>query len=163
MTSIKNMESETDIIRNWISRLPNKITPGKKISNLSLNSLESLIELYNSFSTSQNENQDKKSSKKKLTKIITQNGKNTVIVYQNSLKPFLEKYFCKKQLNSNWTYLNYRDYNIRWNCDIYVYEIRTEEPIVKQKKKKKVKKEESRNEVKGFSFDDFFDQISDDE
>ena len=46
---------------------------------------------------------------KKLSKakIISNNTKNIVQIYTNDFS----KYFYKKQLNSNWTYLQYPEFN----------------------------------------------------
>ena len=125
--------------------------------------LETLIDLINKLYY----NKYKKLCK---YKIITNNNKNTIQLYRNDFIDF----FYKKQINSNWTYLKYKDYNIRWNCVIYLYQPNTKSYQSKTKKKIKSKTEikdiasSSENNTKkkyknNVNVKDFFDLVSDSE
>ncbi len=154
-------EMDNSIIESWIKSLSEKEKEKyiKKDIIYSL-PLETLIDLINKLYY----NKFKKLHKYKL---ITNNDKITIQLYRND---FIDL-FHKKQINSNWTYLKYQSYNIRWNCVIYLYQPNTRSYQPKTKKKSKntnislISEENDTKTKKKFktNIKDFFDLNSDSE
>ncbi len=158
-------QSEYSIIDLWIKSVSVSLQENEKDTTYSL-PLETLIDLINKLYYN-------KYKKLCRYKIITNNNKNTIQLYRNDFIDF----FYKKQINSNWTYLKYKDYNIRWNCVIYLYQPNTKSYQSKTKKKSKTKdissslessSSSSENNTKkkyknNVNVKDFFDLVSDSE
>jgi hypothetical protein len=151
---------ENTIINQWINKLElelelkltEKVVENKLIT-LSIETLVNLIDLLS------NEYGNQKEIKNKInSKLITRLEKNVLQIYNENIVNF----FIKKQLNSNWTYLKYKNYKIRWNIIIYLYQKDTKSYIQEYKKKTK-KKEIENNKPKILKFNDFFDKETDDE
>ncbi len=160
-------QSEYSIIDLWIKSVSVSLQENEKDTTYSL-PLETLIDLINKLYY----NKYKKLCK---YKIITNNNKSTIQLYRNDFIDF----FYKKQINSNWTYLKYKDYNIRWNGVIYLYQPNTKSYQSKTKKKSKTNTKDissslesssssSENNTKkkyknNVNVKDFFDLVSDSE
>ena len=144
---------ENTIINEWINKLEltEKIVENKLIT-LSIETLVNLVDLLS------NEYRNQKEKSKNNSKLITRMEKNVLQIYNKNIVNF----FIKKQLNSNWTYLKYKNYKIRWNIIIYLYQKDTKSYIQEYKKKSK-KKEIENNKPKILKFNDFFDKETDDE
>ena len=153
---------ENTIINQWINKLElelelelkltEKVVENKLIT-LSIETLVNLIDLLS------NEYGNQKEIKNKInSKLITRLEKNVLQIYNGNIVNF----FIKKQLNSNWSYLKYKNYKIRWNIIIYLYQKDTKSYIQEYKKKPK-KKEIENNKPKILKFNDFFDNETDDE
>jgi hypothetical protein len=107
-----------DSIIKWINN--NKIST--KLVSLEI---DSLSELISSFYTD---------------KVISRNGKKFKIINKNQNKIYIEIYdkeildiFYKKQVNSNWTYLKYLDYQVRWNITIHLHQEKSYQTNLKNK------------------------------
>ena len=158
---------ENTIINQWINKLEleleltEKVVENKLIT-LSIETLVNLIDLLSNEYGNQKEIKNKKENSKINSKInsklITRLEKNVLQIYNENIVNF----FIKKQLNSNWTYLKYKNYKIRWNIIIYLYQKDTKSYIQEYKKKPK-KKEIENNKPKILKFNDFFDKETDDE
>ena len=151
---------DNDIIKKWIDDLIliQKITENKLVS-LPVETLINLIDLLsNEYGNNISNNTSNNIKKKINSKLISKKEKNILQIYEEKITNF----FIKKQLNSNWTYLKYKNYQIRWNIIIYFYEKDTKSYEVEYKKKFK-KKEIENNKPKILKFHDFFDKESDEE
>ena len=153
---------ENTIINQWINKLElelelelkltEKVVENKLIT-LSIETLVNLIDLLS------NEYGNQKEIKNKInSKLITRLEKNVLQIYNENIVNF----FIKKQLNSNWTYLKYKNYKIRWNIIIYLYQ-KDNKSYIQEYKKKPKKKEIENNKPKILKFNDFFDKETDDE
>jgi hypothetical protein len=150
---------ENTIINQWINKLELELTEKvveNKLITLSIETLINLIDLLSNEYRNQKENS--KINNKINSKLITRLEKNVLQIYNENIVNF----FIKKQLNSNWTYLKYKNYKIRWNIIIYLYQKDTKSYIQEYKKKPK-KKEIENNKPKILKFNDFFDKETDDE
>ena len=148
---------ENLIINEWINKLKLELQLTEKIveNKLITLSIETLVNLVDLLS---NEYRNQKEKSKNNSKLITRMEKNVLQIYNENIVNF----FIKKQLNSNWTYLKYKNYKIRWNIIIYLYQKDTKSYIQEYKKKPK-KKEIENNKPKILKFNDFFDKETDDE
>lgn len=148
---------ENLIINEWINKLKLELQLTEKIveNKLITLSIETLVNLVDLLS---NEYRNQKEKSKNNSKLITRMEKNVLQIYNENIVNF----FIKKQLNSNWTYLKYKNYKIRWNIIIYLYQKDTKSYIQEYKKKSK-KKEIENNKPKILKFNNFFDKETDDE
>ena len=148
---------ENLIINEWINKLKLELQLTEKIveNKLITLSIETLVNLVDLLS---NEYRNQKEKSKNNSKLITRMEKNVLQIYNENIVNF----FIKKQLNSNWTYLKYKNYKIRWNIIIYLYQKDTKSYIQEYKKKSK-KKDIENNKPKILKFNDFFDKETDDE
>ena len=152
---------ENLIITKWINELELKLQSTEKIieNKLITLSIETLVNLVDLLSNEYgNQKEIKKKKQNSNSKLITRMEKNVLQIYNENIINF----FIKKQLNSNWTYLKYKNYKIRWNIIIYLYQKDTKSYIQEYIKKPK-KKEIENNKPKILKFNDFFDKETDDE
>jgi hypothetical protein len=106
-------------IKKWINL--NKIK--NELTSLEIDSLAELISLLYD------------------DKVISRTGKKFKIINKNKI--IFEIYdqeildiFYKKQINSDWTYLKYLDYKIRWNITIHLHQQKSYQTTIKNKPSK---------------------------
>ena len=154
---ICNKMEQVDIIRNWLNSLQTKPIPSKIV----VLPIETLLDLLDHLSN----NINIKNNRGKNHKIIVSGEKTTIQVYQNNVIDF----FYKKQLNSNWTYIKYRDYQIKWKAVIYLYQPNTKSYLVNKKPRNNTKAKANQNQTIttkktiNTNINQFFDSLSDSE
>lgn len=151
-------KSEPDLIYSWINSLSVdfKKSPNSLIA-LSEDTLKNLLQNLITFFIS-------KSTRKGYTlKLIEKNKKKTleVKVNQPGFESILETYFYKKKVNSSWTYLKFRHYQIKWNVNIHF--VTSRQKAYYSKPKRKVQTTEPSQKKQLTKFSDYFDQESDSE
>jgi len=151
-----------DIIRKWLNTLQPKPMPNKSVT-LPIETLLDLIDnLSNNLNMNLNEKQ-KQNNNKKNHKIIESGEKTIIQIYQNNFLDF----FYKKQINSSWTYIRYREYQIKWKAVIYLYQPHTKSYQVNKKPRNKanVNANQTITNKKTINTDikQFFDSLSDSE
>lgn len=129
-------DTETEVIRLWINSLQIDFKNSSETFKLPDDTLKTLLKqliiLYISKDT----------IKGHSIKYIKKNDKHTLEIKVNrtGFSSILETFFYKKQVNSNWTYLKFRDYHIKWNCIIHLNENKDDMNNIKKKTNKKALK-----------------------
>jgi len=159
-------QSETDIIRTWINSLPVDFKKSPGLISLSEDTLTNLLQnLLNFFSSKSSLKSPPKSSsiRGNSVKYLKKGSKITLQVKAKKpgFESVLETYFYKKKVNSNWTYLQYRHYQIKWNVNIHL--VSGSSKAYQTALPKKVQKKEPTERASKTLFTDYFDQESDDE
>ena len=179
MNRIQNIledENIIGIIKKWLDKIIensdySSLSQKKAVNIIDLSTF-TIIELLNLLNLYLYKNDNNINTN--ITTII--NGNKTIIQVHN---PILLTLFYKKQLNSNWTYLqdtkkydykyNSELYQLKCNLDIHLHQSKSKSYIVSSKKKKvsssqsKTKKSMNKNEQKNkqLDFNQFFDYESD--
>ncbi len=160
---IHNDENIRMIIKNWLDKILKNLDINnetkKQSQNIDLSTFY-IIELLNNINSYLYKNNNNINTN--ITTII--NGNKTIIQVYN---PILLSLFHKKQLTSNWTYLqnftNFK-YEFRCNLDIHLHQSKSKSYIVSPKKKKsksKINSKKTKPENKELHFNQFFDSESD--
>jgi hypothetical protein len=165
---IKKDENISIIIKKWLDKKiqnldTNDVSMKKRINIIDLSTFD-IIELLNIVNLYLYKNNNNINTN--ITTII--NGNKTIIQVNN---PILLSLFHKKQLNSNWTYLQYANFNdfndfneqFRCNLDIHLHQSKSKSYTVSSKKKKPTSKTNSKKgkqESKQLNFNQFFDSES---
>ncbi len=151
-------ENISIIIKNWLIKKFEKIdTKEMNVIDLSTFDVVELLNIVNLYLYKNNNNINTN-----ITTII--NGNKTIIQVNN---PLLLSLFHKKQLNSNWTYLQDFNHQFRCNFDIHLHQSKSKSYTISYKKKKSTSKTNSKKdknekqESKQLNFNQFFDSESD--
>jgi hypothetical protein len=134
-------QTETDLIRLWINSLSIDFKNSSETITLSDETLKTLLKQLIIFFIS------KDTTKGHSLKYIKKKEKNTleIRVKRAGFNSILETFFYKKQINSNWTYLKFRDYRIKWNCAIHLNEDLNDSDNKKKPNKEKQNKEKQKS------------------
>lgn len=156
---MNSVQSEIDIIHTWINSLGIDFKKSPILTTLPENTIINLLQNLIIFFSSNN----KKPLRGKSITSLKKGNKITlqVKVNQPGFESILETYFYKKKINSNWTYLRYRHYKIKWNVNIHL--IAGSSKAYQVNNKKKIIKKESTEKESRILFTDYFDKESDDE
>lgn len=146
-------ESDIDVIRLWINSLSIDFKKSSEMVSLSEETLKTLIKNLIVLHISKGVKKDYN------IKMISKKDKKTleIRVGHNGFSSILETFFYKKQVNSNWTYLKFRDYHIKWNCIIHLVTSESKKSY-DIKVKRKVQNKEPSTKKQFTNFSDYFEK-----